>query len=233
MLRFLFLLLFLIFFHSARAQNRLNLALKQELDSMYVLDQKYRHLMFQASKPATADSLTRVLGVSRDDLPGVLWRLQNEVDQSNLVRAEEIIQKHGYPGKSLVGSPTNQAVWYIIQHSGENSGKIKQYFPLMQKASQKGELESTLVAMMEDRLLMHEGKEQIYGTQGRCEQVPQLADGAKTQDCFIWPIKDPANVNKRRKEVGFDSTVEENAKRLGITYEVRKLPVKTGSKSPR
>jgi hypothetical protein len=32
---------------------------------------------------------------------------------------------------------------------------------------------------------------------------------------FIWPIADPARVNKRRKDAGFPQTVEDNAKRMG------------------
>ena len=35
---------------------------------------------------------------------------------------------------------------------------------------------------------------------------------------IVWPIKDVKNVNKRRKQAGFENTVEENAKRLGAEY---------------
>jgi hypothetical protein len=46
---------------------------------------------------------------------------------------------------------------------------------------------------------------------------------AQDKECFVWPIKDPKNVNKRRKKIGFDDTVEENAKRLQTTYKILKL----------
>ncbi len=76
---------------------------------------------------------------------------------------------------------------------------------------------------MQDRLLMQEGKEQIYGTQGR-GFATQGADGRPgPMQMFIWPIKDPKNVNRRRKEAGFTDTVEENARRLGIEYKVMTL----------
>ena len=81
----------------------------------------------------------------------------------------------------------------------------------------KNELPKTLVAMMEDRLLVQEGKEQIYGTQG---------SGFNTKNgwtMIIHPIKNPEKVNKLRKKVGFTETVEENAKRLGIDYKVLTL----------
>ncbi len=66
-------------------------------------------------------------------------------------------------------------------------------------------------AMMEDRLLMYEGKKQIYGTQASSSS---MSNGKS----FIWPIQNPKKVNQLRKEAGFDLTVEENAKRLGTVY---------------
>ena len=43
---------------------------------------------------------------------------------------------------------------------------IEKYFPLIVKANENGDLEKQHVAMMEDRMLMYQGKEQMYGTQG-------------------------------------------------------------------
>jgi hypothetical protein len=129
-------------------------------------------------------------------------------------RIGEIIRKYGYPGKSLVGEPSNEAAFYVIQHSD----KIPQYLPLVKEAAEKGELPFRLYAMMLDRSLMYEGKEQVYGTQGRGLQVPDPASGQKKMMMVIWPIKDAAGVNARRKAAGFDLTVEQNAKRMGIDY---------------
>ena len=72
--------------------------------------------------------------------------------------------------------------------------------------------------MMEDRLLMYQKKEQKYGTQGA---YTTLKTGKA--ETIIWPIKDPLHVNKRRKKVGFETTIEEYAKKLNITYRVIKL----------
>jgi hypothetical protein len=75
--------------------------------------------------------------------------------------------------------------------------------------------------MMEDRLLMYEGKEQIYGTQGRTININQ-----PNQQNIIWPIADFENINKRRSEAGFTDTVEENAKHLfGQDFELKNLSV--------
>ena len=75
----------------------------------------------------------------------------------------------------------------------------------MKKAGKAGELPFRLVAMMEDRYLMGEGKPQIYGTQGITYN---------NSAAFIWPIENPEDVNQRRKEAGFDTTIEVYAKDL-------------------
>jgi hypothetical protein len=203
---------------SAEAQGKINVSLKKELDSLFVLDQKYREFIMPDTDPRV-DSVARVFNVPRKDLQGYIWEKQSHIDSSNLVRIEKIIAQYGYPGKSLVGTPTNEAAYYVLQHSP----KIKQYFPLIESAARKGELPFTRFATMQDRLLMQEGKEQIYGTQG----YGFASKGANGQpgpmQMFIWPVSDPKNVNRRRREAGFPDTVEENSRRLGIPYKVLTL----------
>ena len=192
-------------------QSRLNLNLKRQLDSVIVLDQKYRGLLMHMSDSAKKDSIAKLVGASRERVEMEVWNLQRTIDLSNLLFIETVFKKYGYPGKTLVDTPTNEVAWYVIQHSE----KIPQYFEMIKKAGIKKELPFTLVAMMEDRYLMNRHKEQIYGTQVTCRQ-------AKTgiNECFIWPIKDAKNVNERRKTAGFKSTVEESAKSLGVEYKI-------------
>lgn len=180
------------------AQPNLNFKLKKQLDSIIVLDQKYRSDM----------------QLYRDN-----YKAQNAIDSTNLIAVQNIIKKHGYPGKSLVGAPTNTSAWYVIQHSE----KIGEYLPVMKKAAKNNELPFAKVAMMEDRYLMSNNEPQIYGTQGR-----SFKEGSVT---VIWPIKDPKNVNQRRKEAGFETTVEEGAKRLyGEDFEYKPLTLKDVAK---
>ena len=78
-------------------------------------------------------------------------------------------------------------------------------------------------AMMLDRSLMQKGKEQIYGTQGKGFEVIDNQTKEKKFMMIIWAIKNPTSVNERRKKAGFKSTVEENAKNMGIEYKVLTL----------
>lgn len=168
----------------------IDLDLKRQLDSVGVLDQKYRGADYQEN-----------------------WALQQEIDSTNLVFIERVFKKHGYPGKSLVGTPTNSVAWYVIQHSQ----KIPEYLPLIKKAGAANEIPYRQVAMMEDRFLMGQNKPQVYGTQG----TSRVGLGN-----IIWPIEDPENVNARRMEAGYSSTVEEYAKQLyGEEFEYKVLTI--------
>ncbi|MGK0252466.1 MAG: putative membrane protein YphA (DoxX/SURF4 family)/peroxiredoxin, partial [Gammaproteobacteria bacterium] len=171
------------------ANPNLDLELKFTLDSISVLDQKYRKLM-QVTGTEERKTLGEKMGLSPEDYTGDLWTRQIAIDTSNLHMIERIFKTKGYPGKTMVGTPTNTTAWYVIQHSN----KIGEYLPLIKAAGEADELPFRLVAMMEDRFLMEKGEMQVYGTQGMTyNNTPNM----------IWPIEDSENVNKRSEEDGF------------------------------
>ena len=113
--------------------------LKKQLDSIMVLDQKYRAAL---------------------DFDN--WGKQMEIDSSNMQFVEKVLTSRGYPGKSMVGSEAGETAWYVIQHSN----KIEKYIDTIELAAKRKELPLKLYAMMLDRHLMNQKKPQIYGTQG-------------------------------------------------------------------
>jgi hypothetical protein len=207
----LYALVLSLFAFSAGAQTKPNLRLKHELDSLYEVDQRYREMLFSLRLNRNPDSLAAALGVPKGDLNSAIMGRMIRSDATNLPRVQAILKQYGYPGKSLVGVPTNEAAWHVIQHA---PALIPQYLPMMKTAAETGELPFRLYATMLDRQLMFENKEQLYGTQARNDNTNKL---------FIWPIQNPAQVNQRRKQAGFTSTVEENAVRLGTSYKVLTL----------
>lgn len=192
--------------HAQQAQ--LNLRLKHELDSLYEVDQRYRAMLFEPRLTRNPDSLAAALGVPRGALNETIKTRMMQADASNMARVQTLVAQYGYPGKSLVGVPTNEAVWNVIQH---NPQRIAQYLPLLKEVADKKEIPFYRYAMMLDRSLMTEGKEQVYGTQ---------VMGYNGQPPFVWPIQNPAQVNQRRKQGGFTTTVEKNAAQLNVTYRV-------------
>ena len=74
-----------------------------------------------------------MVGVSGEKVEMEVWNLQRTIDLSNLLFIETVFKKYGYPGKTLVDTPTNEVAWYVIQHSE----KIPQYFEMIKKAGIK------------------------------------------------------------------------------------------------
>lgn len=190
---------------------------KKQLDSIQTEDQKFRPIFKDLLDPNKKDSLVSHYEMSIERIEAMYDTLQEKLDSTNLLFIEEFISRYGYPGKSMVGEPSNEVAWYVIQHS--SSEKIEKYFKIIKKAGQEGEIPYKLVAMMEDRLLVGQNKEQIYGTQIARRKLKSM----NQETVFVWPIKSPKGVNKRRKKAGFSNTVEENAKRFHIQYTEIKL----------
>lgn len=211
MKHFLHVVLISLFALPAAAQTKPNQQLKHELDSLHGVDQRYRAMLFDPRLNRNPDSLATALGVPKAALSSTIMDRMRRADATNMERVHPIIRQYGYPGKSLVGAPTNEAVWNVIQH---NPATIPQYLPLIKEAAEKGELPFSRYATMLDRYLVNEKKEQLYGTQ---------VISYNGQPPFVWPIQNPAQVNQRRKQAGFNDTVEENAAALGASYRVLTL----------
>jgi hypothetical protein len=197
------------------AQKTINTDLKRQLDSILTTDQGIREFLDTEVTAARKDSLAKLLNYPRALLSEKPWVVMQKIDSINVQKVEQIIAKYGYPGKTMVGEPENIAVFYVIQHSS----KIPKYYRLIEKAGRSGELPFKYTAMMLDRKLTGEGKEQIYGTQVYMQMIKNPKTGKKEPFEYVMPIKDPKNVNKRRKKAGFDTTVEANALRLGVVYK--------------
>ncbi|RMA57833.1 BT_3928 family protein [Ulvibacter antarcticus] len=196
------------------ASPELDMNLKRRLDSIAVLDQRYRTLM-QATSVEERNKIAEEMGLEPADYSGDLTAMQQVIDSSNMEFVEHIFKTRGYPGKSVVGEESSLAAWYVLQH---NPDKIPAYLPLIKDAADAGEISKRSAAMMEDRYLMHEGEPQVYGTQG------MKYDDARGS--FIWPIINPETVNQRRSEAGFDQTIEEYSKLLfGDNFEYKVLTV--------
>lgn len=210
---FYFLILLL---NCASQKTKFNIELKKELDQMLFTDQIYREYIDNGITEERRKEIAKLTKQDPEFLHQNIFKIITTTDSLNFSKIEKIIEKYGYPGKSLVGEPTNETAFYIIQH---NPDKIPKYYPMVENVAKKGELPFVLAAMMLDRKLANEGKEQIYGTQVYGKRIINKKTGKEEFFQYVVPIKDAKNVNKLRKEAGFKSTVEENAKRLGIEYK--------------
>lgn len=114
-----------------------------------------------------------------------------EIDEQNLEVIEQILEKCGMPSQQSAGELGHSAIWLVIQHAGAD--KRKQYFPILLEAAQQGLLEKQDIALMQDRMLMDDGKPQLYGSQ-------VLINDDDTYE--LYDLQDPETVDKRREEMG-------------------------------
>jgi hypothetical protein len=179
-----------------------NDALRRELIKLGKEDQKYRgeleKLAMKLSGPNQKEATEKFIAVVKK---------QDEIDAQNIKRLEEIIAQYGWPGRSLVGKEASQAAFLIIQHAELNYQK--KYFARLKEAAAKDEARASEVAMLEDRILMREGKKQLYGTQVRTNDV--------TKKLELYVIEDEENVDARRAAVGLPP-IAEYLKHFGLTY---------------
>ncbi len=191
------------------ARPSLDLSLKRKLDTITRMDTLYKTLL--KLSPKARQVYAKEQGLPLEDLNGDLEVKQEALDTSNLAMIKTYLDRGIYPGKDMVGTPTNLVALNIIKH---NPGQIPQYLDLFKQAGRTGQIPFTFVATVEDQYLMMHGKPQVYGTQARMTN----------NESFIWPINNPAQVNARRKNAGFKTTVESYAQELlGKDYEYRPL----------
>ena len=209
----LFLFSFLISCGVTQSQKE---NLKNELSQILKSDQELRELFTPNITPQRKLEILDKYRISESEFQKLRWKITEQNDSINVLKTENIIKKYGYPGKKLVGDMLNTAVWYVVQHS--KLPIIEKYFPLMIKANQKGDLSNRHLAMLKDRMLMYQGKEQTYGTQvaGRIFVNPETKKEEWID--FIWPIKNPDKDNELRSSMDIKMTIEEYAKSMGIDY---------------
>ncbi len=118
-----------------------------------------------------------------------------EIDAKNTARLKQIIKKHGWPTFSLVGNDGAMAAWLLAQHADKTLGFQKKCLGLLSKAVAQGQGNLGNLAYLTDRVLVHQGKKQVYGTQ--FYQNKKGKYGPR-------PIAKPNNIEKLRKTVGLE-----------------------------
>jgi len=180
-----------------------NLPLKQELERIYISDQTLRQLHTDAMKKFAEDS---------DEL-NHYWAIIAWEDSLNLIAVLKILDEYGWVGSSTVGKKANTALWLVIQHADLSVQET--YLPLMKASVKLKESSGSNLATLEDRILVGQGKKQLYGTQ-------LYLDNASGK-FLLSPLEAPELVDQRRKEVGLGP--------IGVYLSSRGIPWDTVQKT--
>lgn len=190
------------FFLSAQTapalETPLDTVLKQQLESLRTKDQCLRLMLPEVEKKFGADSEEK----------RYFWSLINEQDRINEVEVIQIIEKHGWLGVNRVGEMANQSIWLVIQHAPLETQE--QYLPYLKESVALGESAGWYLAFLEDRILMRNGEDQLYGSQAKLDN--------ETGKYHIYPIREVKTVNERRAAIGL-GTIEEHAESNGYVFD--------------
>lgn len=153
------------------------------------------------------DSVMRIHG----DDSELFKKYQTIYTQNHTINEKKvlhILDTYGWPTKAMAGENGNWTICNVLQHSS-NDVRVK-YLPMMEQAVKDKILEPRFYVRAVDRIATDNNELQIYG--GQVKYYPE------TKSFNLWPIKDPANVNKRRAEMGMNS-IEEFLKQKRVSLE--------------
>jgi len=133
-----------------------------------------------------------------------------EQEKGHIARLVEIVEKYGWPGTSLVGEKAASGAFLVLQHADVELQK--RFLPLMRASTEAEDIPSEWLPLLEDRVLLYEGKKQIYGT-----QITRSPAGTPE----LWPIADEEHLDERRARVGLEP-IADYLKRFGLEYSPKK-----------
>lgn len=131
-----------------------------------------------------------------------------KIDRKNTERMKEIIAEIGWPTRTKVGEIGMKNAWLLVQHADHDLEFQKQCLELMQSEN-PNEVGKKNLAYLIDRVRLHEGRPQLYGSQFTGEKgkfIPR-------------PIEDEERVDERRKEMGMD-TLAEGIAEMNEKYDI-------------
>lgn len=175
--------------------NRLNRSLK--LNNINYAKALWRLLAKDQVYYSEIRIADKLLGVG-NSISVALFDYKRELDNKNLKTLEVLIEKYGWPRLKDVGESASSAAFLIVQHSSLSTQK--RHLQILSKLCDEKEIDCSNYAMLIDRVLINEGKKQVYGTQLRWDIY---------QNKFIpLDIENESEVDDRRQKLGLDKLSE-------------------------
>jgi len=168
-------------------------SIRADLEQRVAIDQELRsELIEQRESPA----------------PETFQRLA-AVDQDNTGWMKALVERFGWPTRTLVGAEGAHHAWLLVQHADQDPDFQEHCLGLMGQAVALGEADPKDLAYLEDRVALSRGRPQRYGTQF-------VADSGG-QGLVPHTLADPDHVDELRASVGL-GTLEEYAAMVNATH---------------
>ncbi|WP_103502929.1 DUF4135 domain-containing protein [Streptomyces sp. SM14] len=128
-----------------------------------------------------------------------------------------VVDRHGWPGRGLVGAEAAGAACRLLQHVEGETEFRRHCLKLVEEAVERGEMPPRDIAYLTDTLRLAEGRKQLYGTKF------ERRDGMLRPR----PLEDPDGVEQRRAALRMES-LEEYARLLRERFPDPRQAHRTG-----
>jgi hypothetical protein len=110
------------------------------------------------------------------------------IDAENLIALKGIFKKVGFPTVAMVGRDGVSTAFLLVQHADADPAFQRHALTLAEPLALRRELPRREFAMLTDRVLIAEGKQQLYGTQATIERG----------HVQLLPVVEPSDLDHRR-----------------------------------
>ena len=115
------------------------------------------------------------------------------VHDANAAALQAILEEHGWPTAALAGNEGAHGAWLIAQHAIALPDFQRACLVALESAASSGRAPQWQPAMLLDRILVLEGKPQLYGTQFDWDEAGEMSP---------LPIEHADTVDRRRADLG-------------------------------
>ena len=134
---------------------------------------------------------------NQDSIMAVVVQM-NMIDKENQTFVFGLLDNQGWPDG--LSDKANSAIFLVIDHA-EFAAQEK-YYPVVKEKAEEGIIGKEDAATLQDRILMKKGEMQVYGTQ----TTRVVINGENIN--YLWPVKNPDQLDKLRKEVNLPLIAE-------------------------
>lgn len=130
--------------------------------------------------------------------------------KDNFQEMKNLIAQFGWPTYSMVGELAADAPLLVINHHPDDQVR-KDYLPMIKQACENGEGSCVEFAKIQDRILVNDGKPQLYGMQFQYNEDREL---------IPFPIEAPELVDQRRSAIGLEPLKYYLKRRINYDFTV-------------
>ncbi len=149
-------------------------------------DQSVRHNIVKSQQKGDIDSL--VFYVEQ----------MAKIDAENQKYVGELIHSQGIP--EGLSKESYSAIFLVVDHA--DISYQKHHFKTLKQAAKEGKIEQKEISTLYDRIMMHSGRRQLFGTQTQSHTKIIEGKPIPQQVCYLWPVRRNRTLDKRRAEAG-------------------------------